>query len=81
MSPSFSTRFCDGMPCTISWLIEMQTLPGKAVQPLERRRRARVAADELLGDRVEVRASTCPAAPRARSSVTRRGEDPPALAP
>jgi hypothetical protein len=29
MSPSVSTRFLDGMPCTISWLIEAQIEPVK----------------------------------------------------
>src|SRR5215212_6489010 len=34
MSPSFSTRFLDGMPCTISWLIDVQSVPGKPYRPL-----------------------------------------------
>src|SRR5829696_6928898 len=34
MSPSLSTRFLDGMPCTISWLIEVQSVPGKPYRPL-----------------------------------------------
>src|SRR4051812_2193427 len=34
MSPSFSTRFFDGMPCTISWLIEVHSVPGNPYNPL-----------------------------------------------
>src|SRR5688572_6644345 len=34
MSPSFSMRFFDGMPCTISWLIDVQSVPGNPYSPL-----------------------------------------------
>src|SRR5688572_10833444 len=34
MSPSLRTRFFDGMPCTISWLIDVQSVPGKPYSPL-----------------------------------------------
>src|SRR4051812_15641074 len=34
MSPSPSTRFLDGMPCTISWLIDAQMEPVKPYSPL-----------------------------------------------
>ena len=34
MSPSFSTRFFDGMPCTISWFTDAQMLPGNPYSPL-----------------------------------------------
>ena len=34
MSPLFRMRFREGMPCTISSLIEMHTLPGKPYSPL-----------------------------------------------
>ena len=35
MSPSWSTRFRDGMPCTISLLIDVQMEPGKPYSPLK----------------------------------------------
>ena len=34
MSPSFSTRFFDGMPCTISLFTDVQMLPGNPYSPL-----------------------------------------------
>src|SRR5215203_5286036 len=34
MSPSFSTRFLEGMPCTISWLIDVHSVPGNPYRPL-----------------------------------------------
>src|SRR5215217_3258924 len=34
MSPSFSRRFLDGMPCTISWLIDVHSVPGNPYSPL-----------------------------------------------
>src|SRR5882762_530175 len=33
-SPSLRTRFREGMPCTISWLIDVQSVPGKPYSPL-----------------------------------------------
>ena len=54
MSPSFSTRFFDGMPCTISLFTDVQMLPGNPYKPFERGHRAVLAADELFGDVVEL---------------------------
>ena len=34
MSPSSITRFLEGIPCTISWLIDVQMLAGKLYSPL-----------------------------------------------
>jgi hypothetical protein len=35
MSPSFKTRFFDGMPCTTSLLIEVQSTQGNPWYPLK----------------------------------------------
>ena len=35
MSPSFSIRFLEGMPCTISLFTDAQMLPGNPYSPLK----------------------------------------------
>ena len=72
--PPSSTRFCDGMPCTISSLIDVQTRAGKSVQPLERRRRAawlRMNSSAIASRSIVV----MPGRTSRRSSATRGRED------